>query len=602
MNKNVYERIGREDSGEFHYLPFIIALVVSLLIHGTLLYFAGDRKITFTGDLMSSIEQKLALLADSSIQVETVEDDPELPIPEREQNQTNPYDVNIEDIFLSVPTATPAGTFEPPVASEDAATRAQPEFQKPGVASVAETVVPWQPREEILMMTDKIIYQDIVPFKRLDVPDIERKTFAPDVTVAYQLTEAIEGAGTVGTPAYVEPAPPKVDQVAMAETLKGGETRMPEPAPVDETVANEEQVSDFFKEVPEEAAPAKPIEDVLKTNLSVYRPRRSDGYVYFRVDIERKGEDVLPPLGRDILFVQDASASLSIDRLHFCRQAFIDLVGALQPTDRLNVMKFNTQTSAAFGMDWRVADAAAKEDAKAFIRGIQPEGNTDLYKAMSAVLALPRDPHRVMLVILATDGRSTAGDVRRDSEIIGQFSAENRGRASIFNLGVSKSSNEFLLSMLSFCNRGGAAVISDDRFGIPDTMKKLLDGIQSPVLSDISFMFDATSRAEVAPAMTTHLYLDRPMQLYGRVKEGVQDVVFQARGTANGKRYDMVFPLDLRTGKVAGKELVKAWATARMYDYVSEHARHPDPMILSEMTDLGREYDITIPFRKRLFE
>ena len=220
---------------------------------------------------------------------------------------------------------------------------------------------------------------------------------------------------------------------------------------------------------------------------------------------------------------------------------------------------------------------------------------------MNAVLDMPRDPNRVMIVILASDGRSTAGDVRRDSEIIGKFSALNKGGVSVFNIGVSKSSNEFLLSMLSFSNRGGAAAIADDRFGIPGAIKNLYAGLSSPVLADISFMFDSASRADVAPAMTTHLYLDRPMQLFGRAPEGTKQVVFQARGTANGKRYDMVFDLDLENGRPADKELATAWATARMYDYVSEHARNPDPMLLAEMNDLGRQYDVTIPFRKRLF-
>ena len=450
------------------------------------------------------------------------------------------------------------------------------------------------------MVVDKIVYDDVVPFARRDVPDIDRAMFTPDISLDYKLSEAIEGAATIGTPAYVEPAPPKVDDAEIAQTLVGGEERMPEAVEAD-SVASGETATEFLREIPAEVAPAKPIENVLKTGLAVYRPRRSDGHVYFRVDIERKGAEVLPPLPRDILLVQDASASLSIERLHFCRQAFVDLVGSLPPTDRLNVVKFNTQTSSAFGKTWRNADAAAKAEARTFIAGIEPEGNTDIFNAMNAVLDMPRDPNRVMIVILASDGRSTAGDVRRDSEIIGKFSALNKGGVSVFNIGVSKSSNEFLLSMLSFSNRGGAAAIADDRFGIPGAIKNLYAGLSSPVLADISFMFDSASRADVAPAMTTHLYLDRPMQLFGRVPEGTKQVVFQARGTANGKRYDMVFDLDLENGRPADKELATAWATARMYDFVSEHARNPDPMLLAEMNDLGRQYDVTIPFRKRLF-
>ena len=50
MSTNPYERIGREESGEFHLIAFVVALVVSAVIHAVLVYFAGGRKITFAGD------------------------------------------------------------------------------------------------------------------------------------------------------------------------------------------------------------------------------------------------------------------------------------------------------------------------------------------------------------------------------------------------------------------------------------------------------------------------------------------------------------------------------------------------------------------------
>lgn len=600
MSTNPYGRIQREESGEFHLVAFIVALLVSAFIHAVLVYFAGDRTISFGGDFLATVEQKLALFTESAVKIDTIEKDPAEPIPDAERSPADPYDVEVEDIFLSVPTATTPAVFEPPAAPGELLASEKPELQKPGLAAAAEPAAPWQPREEVLEVVDKIVYDDVVPFERRDVPDIERKVFTPDVSLEYKLSEALEGASTIGTPVYVAPPPPKVDDAQVARTLVGGATRMPEAVEAD-SVASGEKAAEFLREIPADVAPAKPIENVLKTSLSVYRPRRSDGYVYFRVDVERKGADVLPPLPRDVLLVQDASASLSIERLHFCRQAFADIVDSLLPADRFNVMKFNTATATAFGKTWRNADAAAKTEAKTFVSAIQSEGNTDIFNAMHAVLEMPRDPGRVMIVILASDGRATAGGVKRDSEIIGQFSKLNQGGVSVFNIGVSKSSNEFLLSMLSFCNRGGAAAIADDRFTIPGTVKGLYAGLSSPVLTDIRFMFDSATRAEVAPAMTTHLYLDRPMRLFGRAPEGAQSVVFQARGTSGGKRYDMVFDLDLASGAPADKALAREWATARMYDYVAEHAREPSPMLLSEMNDLGRRYDVTIPFRDRLF-
>lgn len=600
MTTNHEKRVPYEEGGDLHLFVGILSIVISIGLHIVLVFFAGDSQINFVRALTTTLEQKLALRNDSAMHLETVRADPEIPPDKSAEPETDPYSVEIEDIFLSVPSATQAAAFEPPPAASDLNSDLGQEIQMPAVAEKVESITPWQPREEVLTISEKIVYEDIVPFQRRDVPEIERRLFTPDISLQYELKAALEDANRIGAPAFVNPAPPKVDDADVAQTLQGGEKRMPESVEAG-TVASGEDAAEFLKEVPSEVAPAKPIENVLQATVSLYRPRRSDGYAYFRIDVERKAEDVLPAIPRDILLVQDASASLSVERLHFCRQAFEAVVDGLKPTDRFNVVKFNTVNTFCFGTTWRNPDDSARKEAKAFISAIQADGNTDIFNAVNSVLEMPRDKNRVMVVILASDGRTTAGETRRDSEIIGKFSKLNEGKVSVFNVGVSKSSNEFLLSMLSFCNRGGGASIADDRFDIVKTVSRLYGTVGSPVLSDISFIFDSASRAEVAPAMTTHLYLDRPMQLFGRVPENTKQVVFQARGVANGKKYDMVFDLDLDRALVADRKLAQEWATARMYDYVAEFARKPHPMLLAEMNELGRAYDVTIPFKDRMF-
>ncbi len=589
-----------DQGGDMHPMAYVVAIVASVLIHMALLYFAGNNRIHFSRGIDATVAQRLALREESALQVETIEADPELPFEATSEPLKDPYNLDVEDLLLSVPTATPGATMEPPAVSTELDSSLGADIQKPPAAEIVASPTPWQPREELVKMVDKIVYDEIVPFERRDVPDIERKLFAPDVTLPYELSKALENAGKIGTPAYVNPTPPKVDDAAVAETLTGGEVRMPESVEAG-PVASGEDAAEFFKEIPAEVAPAKPIENVLKASVSVYRPRRSDGYLYFKVDVDRKTEDVLPPLPRDILLVQDASGSLGNERLRFCSQAFGQIIDNLKPTDRINVLKFNTVNTYCFGTTWQSADPATRVKAKAFINAIQSEGNTDIFNAVKGVLDMPRSHDRVMLVILASDGRTTAGNLRRDSEIIGEFSKLNDGKVSVFNVGVSKSSNEFLLSMLSFCNRGGAAYIAPDRFKIGDEVIGLYQSIANPVLADISFMFDSSSGADVAPQMTTHLYLNRPMQLYGRVPEDRKTVVFQARGVSQGKKYDMVFSLDLDSAAKASSNVATDWARAKMYDYVGEHARKPNAVLLYKMNELGRQYDITIPFKDRLF-
>ncbi len=587
-------------SGELHPFAYIGAIAISIVLHVILAFFAGDAKIYFLGASSGmTSEQKLKLRAESSFKVEMAKEDPAEPVVDLPIPKADPFEVDLEEVMLNTPSDTPGALFEPPPSPADLDPGLGVELKAPSVVEDVVPEIPWQPREEIIAISDQIVFADEVPYERVDIPEIDRQMFAPDVVGPYEFGKAIRSSPVAGTPAYVNPAPPKLDYSKFAESLIGGDMRMPDAVEAG-PVASGQEATAFLREIPADVAPAVPIENVLKTTVKVHRPRRGD-YEYFQADIERKGENVLPPLPRDVLLVQDASASLSETRLRFCREAFITVVDNLKPEDRLNVMTFNTRNELCFSNGWQRADSATKEQAKRFIRAMRTEGNTDFYNAMLGVLDLPRDPNRVLLVIVASDGKPTAGDIQRDSEIIGQFSKLNGGRVSVFGVGVSRGSNEFLLSMLSFCNRGGAASVADDRFSIVDTIGNVYGSIGSPVLADISFLFDSTSNAEVAPEMTTHLYLDRPMRLYGRVAKGTTELVFQARGEAMGKKYDMVFQLDLEKAEVADKTLIEKWATARMYDLVAKFARTQNSLLLDSMDKLGREYDITIPFKKRLF-
>ena len=220
---------------------------------------------------------------------------------------------------------------------------------------------------------------------------------------------------------------------------------------------------------------------------------------------------------------------------------------------------------------------------------------------MKGALSLPRDPGRTTLALLLSDGVTTAGDFRRDSQIIGEFSKLNDGAVSVFDVGVSRVSDEYLLSMLSFCNRGGPAAVPKDRFEIPGAFAGVFGTLGSPVLSDVRFVFDSASGAEIAPAHTENLYLDRPLRLYGRVPAGTPSVAFQARGVNAGKSYDMVYELPLGDPAPGSgdKSLAREWARTRVYDLVAAYVRSPDPALLAEMSAVGRAHDVKIPFDGR---
>ena len=592
------------ESGDSHATFFVAAVVGSIAAHFLLGYFAGETRIDLVrASDAPSLRQRITLREESAM-ISRVVPPEELP-PELRPAETEPLprpEAVPPDELLPVPdAATSVSALDPPPASgpwADAVAGVEP----PAPVAAPDSIVPWQPRERIIEIASRFANDEIAYVPRRVVPDVERVLGAPDVAPPARPPASLEEAlGGAGGPVYAPPALPTEDPAPPPAVLSGTEPEVPEavradPAPDGQTA------SAFIVEAPEDVAPAKPIENVLDAGIAVYRPRRDDGFIYFRVEVRRKGADVLPAIPRDVLLAQDASRSISPERLHFCREAILGAISdSLLPTDRFNVLAFNVTNRYAFGPTWRPVTPDNLAEASAFVAGVTPAGNTDIYNAVKGVLDLPIDPHRATIVFLLSDGVATAGDVRRDSQIIGEFSRLNAGNVSVFNVGVSSRSDEYLLSMLSFCNRGGPAAMAADRFHIPDVFENAFRSVGSPVLSDLRFMFDTASGAVVAPHMTENLYLDRPLRLYGRAPIGTRDVTFQARGVNADRKYDMVF--SLRLGNPAPgsgeKEIAREWARTRIYDLVADYARAPRPAILDEMNALGAAHDVPVPFRDR---
>lgn len=466
----------------------------------------------------------------------------------------------------------------------------------------------WLPRVQVLEIDRQAMENlDLADMKRVVVPKIERFENAPDVVFQTSRIK-VNSISFADMPSFVPSAAP-LGQDALEEYVKGTKNDADKVVVLEDILENKEATQEIVDRViplPEPEVVLEPVENVLTPSITVYRPGflSSDEYIYFRVDISRKNETSLPVINRDVLFVQDASESIGALRIGLVRENLKSLVGALLPSDRFNVMAFNDESSLCFQHGWMPAsEQGAKIMADKFINNIQSKGKTDIYRAIEEILDLPTDPNRVLVVILLTDGSTTSGKITQDTEIISAFSSMNGGNASVFSISPGrKGNNDYLLSMLSFLNRGGAATMVKDRFDTKAASMNVFSDIARPVLADVSFIFDSFSNAEVAPRNTTHLYLDTPLYIYGRVKKDAESVTFQAKGKSYGKLYDMIFEMPLEdTTVIKGDSIIKKeWARARMFDLFAEYEKTKSSLLAQEMRELSKEYDVKIPFEDRI--
>jgi len=451
----------------------------------------------------------------------------------------------------------------------------------------------WQPRQELLSVQNRVVPDDKALMPRRLLPPVERVPRAEDVVSPFD-RKAIASMAK-GDSMDLSVTAPRAGVGLDAVPVRGGRTNVQAAgagtgAPDTRALVGEE---------PAAITGAKPIDDFLSVDVAVFRPLLDRGHTYFRLDIRRRSSSVLPVMPRNLLLVVDSSASMTEQKLFFCREGLQKCLDAVRPPDKFNVMAFNDSARYCFD-SWAEPDAAHIVDARRFVQGLKAEGNTDVF---ASIRDLPEktatDSARPVVVILVTDGRPTVG-LMDSSNIIGEFSRLNNGRISVFTFGTAQTANSYLLDLLGYCNRGEGFVLRSGRWDIPGAMVDWVNQTARPVLGDVRFVLPADSPCEMFPVHTANMYLDRDLVLYGRCPRSMERVLFQATGRSRENLCDMVCQVSLaKPGSVGGDDIRQAWARQKIYHLIGLYARTADPTILRRIQETAREYDVEIPHRGR---
>lgn len=337
----------------------------------------------------------------------------------------------------------------------------------------------------------------------------------------------------------------------------------------------------------------KRLEKLLVVEARKYVPSR-EPYAYCVINVRRIGEEMLPVLPKDILLVQDCSASMTEQRLYFCRQGWTSSLALLRPGDRFNVVRFRDHIERCF-TGWTPPSPETIATAREFIAGMKSEGETDVYGSLRALQDEKRIPGRPTIALVVSDGVATVGETD-SSNIIEEFSSSNAGAISVFAMGTTREANGYLLDLLGYRNRGDAYVVTGGRWEIPIAIEGRLRGISRPVLTDLRVAFSAASQCEAFPELTGNLYLDRALVLFCRYPKNLDQLVFQVTGRAGETECDMVFKVNLRTTENESEILRTRWALQKIYGLMGEYTRTRDPKLLKARQTIAKQYGLKIPY------
>ena len=460
----------------------------------------------------------------------------------------------------------------------------------PNVAPASELPkrIPYEPRQEILQVEDRLVSDEIKTLERRRIPRIDRVGHAPDEVLPADWKDAVSKPISTTLPGG-DITQSDIDRRVIGGTYGSGGSGA--------SVARSEPVTEpapaLFSETPGQVSKLRHVEDLLTASISVYNPLLEPRTGYFRIEIRRKGPEVLPVIPKDVILLQDCSNSMAEQRLHFCRDGLLRCLAELSPEDRFNVILFRETPIKGFE-GWAKCTPENIASAREVIKGMQPGGNTDIFASIRDVLNMERAPGRPVIALLVSDGLSTVG-MTKSTDIIGQFSKLNDGRLSVFTMATVQNADTYLLDLLSYCNRGDSFSVTSGRWDIPQAAEGLLRSVNRPVMSDLRFRF-ASAGCEAYPVLTPNLYLDRPLVLFGRYPREDRRITLQAVGKAKDVDCDMVFDLDVRKDAATGSDQIRTdWARQRIFHLMGQYARNPNPQTLQEIRETAKVYRVPVP-------
>ena len=589
LNNNlIYHPPGRER----HIAFAITALILSTLLHVGIVYWTRDMRLDasqLADKARSEQQQRNRLL--KPLQIERNLADPQRPSFTQTPTPTPPSQVTAHEL-AQILGPQPELVSPLPPATDHTPADTTP---KADAHSTVTHTAPLLPRQEVATIVERQIDDSLAALPRREVAAIERISHAPDFTPAADLT-----ANRFATSAGFRPADlPFGFADFESATMLPPSSKPPPYRHQDDLAAEEgtvaiEVLSERFADTPEKTNASTAIDDRLDMALEVFRDPAA-ARDYFRLSIRPHPAKPLPVLPKDILLVQDCSASMSEARLHFCRKALADIIEQLSPHDRFNIMAFSDNVALCFEQ-WGAADTPHKETALNFVNNLRSRGETDLYASLQRALELPRDKERPLLALIITDGKPTVG-LTTSTTIIGNFTRLNDGNISVLGFGTHPRANTYLLDILTYCNRGETRLNRSARWNIPDEITEFTLGAAKPVMHDIRFVFDSASGSEVYPKLTMNLFAGRSLDLYGSCGNNIKELLVQLRGRASGHDYDAIIQLDLENATHPGtEELRTRWAWQRMYHLIGLYARDPKPLYREVMQGINETYGIPIPY------
>jgi Ca-activated chloride channel family protein len=269
---------------------------------------------------------------------------------------------------------------------------------------------------------------------------------------------------------------------------------------------------------------------------------------------------------RELVFVIDTSGSMHGTSIDQARKALLLALDGLRPSDRFNVIQFNSVTHALFP-DPADASLNRVQLARRYVRQLQANGGTEMRPALEKALRYKPDEQYLRQIIFITDG-SVANE-----DALFRLIEKELGNARMFTVGIGSAPNGWFMSKAAEVGRGTYTFISAQH-EVNEKMASLFRKLEQPQVTNIDVQWPHGMTVDAYPKKVPDLYNGEPVILRVRLEHEPQvgDNLIIGGDTVMG-RWQAEVPLATRAGSAG---IATLWARARIADLEDRQRRGED--------------------------
>jgi len=273
---------------------------------------------------------------------------------------------------------------------------------------------------------------------------------------------------------------------------------------------------------------------------------------------------------RELIFVIDTSGSMHGTSIEQARSALMLALDGLRPSDRFNVIQFNSVTHALFGRPVSASPINVQE-AKRYVTQLRANGGTEMRPALERALGYVIDDNFFRQIIFITDG-----SVGNEEELFTLIEAELK-TARLFTVGIGSAPNGWFMSKSAEYGRGTYTFISA-LHEVNEKMARLFRKLEQPQVTSVEVHWPKRLVVDTIPATIPDLYSGEPVIIRAKLSRAARasdEIVVTGDSPGGAWRAE----LPLKTGK-SSSGVAALWARAKIGELEDRQRRGEDPEII----------------------